>query len=113
MTRLYADENFPRPVVETLREQGYDVLTAQDAGNADQSIPDDKVLDFATREARAILTLNRKHFLRLHEAQPSHAGIIICTFDPEFERQATQIDHALQQTSALAGQLLRVNRPVA
>jgi hypothetical protein len=30
MARLYADEDFPRPVVEELRRLGHDVLTVQD-----------------------------------------------------------------------------------
>jgi hypothetical protein len=32
MARLYADENFPPPVVERLRELGHDVQTVQEAG---------------------------------------------------------------------------------
>jgi hypothetical protein len=32
LARLYADENFPQPAVERLRELGHDVLTVQDAG---------------------------------------------------------------------------------
>ena len=35
---LYADENFPIRVVEELRALGYDVLTALEDGNANQSI---------------------------------------------------------------------------
>ncbi len=34
MARLYADEQFPRPVVERLQNLGHDVLTVQAAGNA-------------------------------------------------------------------------------
>jgi predicted nuclease of predicted toxin-antitoxin system len=47
MARFYADEQFPFPVVELLRNLGHDVLTVQEAGNADQRIPDDEVLAFA------------------------------------------------------------------
>jgi hypothetical protein len=36
--QLYADENFPLPVVEELRQLGHDVLTAQDDGR--QATPD-------------------------------------------------------------------------
>lgn len=42
--KFYANENFPMPVVERLRELGHDVLTARDAGNAGQGIPDEDVL---------------------------------------------------------------------
>jgi hypothetical protein len=34
MIRLYADENFELPVIRKLREKGYDILTALEAGNA-------------------------------------------------------------------------------
>ncbi len=32
MARLYTNENFPLPVVETLRKLGHDVLTIQETG---------------------------------------------------------------------------------
>jgi hypothetical protein len=38
MARFYADEQFPLPVVELLRNLGHDVLTVQEAGNANQRI---------------------------------------------------------------------------
>jgi hypothetical protein len=110
MARLYANENFPLPVVEKLRALGHDVLTIQETGKADQALPDKEVLAFATREQRAVLTLNRLHFIRLHREQPAHAGILVCKFDPAFEAQAERIHKAVAAQSALAGQLLRINR---
>ena len=44
MAKLYANENFPLPVVEELRRLGHDVLTIQEAGEAGQSVPDEQVL---------------------------------------------------------------------
>jgi Domain of unknown function (DUF5615) len=44
VARLYADENFPQPAVERLRELGHDVLTVQDVGKAQQKFPDEAVL---------------------------------------------------------------------
>lgn len=111
MARLFADENFPLPAVEALRRLGHDVLTIHEAGKARQSIPDDIVLRMASEEERAILTLNRKHFVQLHAKQPLHAGIVVCTFDPDFEGQAQRIHDALHSCSRLTGQLVRVNRP--
>ncbi|WP_160315350.1 DUF5615 family PIN-like protein [Limnoraphis robusta] len=55
MTRLYADEQFPRQVIENLRALGHDILTVQEAGN--NGLPDEDVLAFATQENRAVLTL--------------------------------------------------------
>ena len=66
MARLYANENFPLPVVEVLRRLGHDVLTIQDAGGEERAIPDTEVLMEASSNQRAVLTLNRKHFVRLH-----------------------------------------------
>src|SRR5580692_9739335 len=40
MARLYADEDFPFPVVERLRQLGHDVLTTLEAGRANQGISD-------------------------------------------------------------------------
>ena len=81
MARLYADEQYPYPVVELLRALGHDVLTVQEAGRANQKIPDPDVLAFATSFNRAVITENRKDFFRLHRIQPEHAGIIACTND--------------------------------
>ena len=111
MARFYSNENFPLPVVEKLRASGHDVLTIQEAGKADQALPDDAVLKFATSENRAVLTMNRRHFIRLHREQPQHAGIIACTLDPDFVGQAERIHHAIGSQTSLTGQLIRVNRP--
>jgi hypothetical protein len=113
MAQLYANENFPLPVVRELRRLGHDVLTSQESGKADQSIPDEDVLAFAVSEDRTLLTLNRKHFIRLHMVNPNHAGIIACTFDPDFTAQADRIHQAIEAQSSLSGQLVRVNRPAS
>ena len=66
MARLYSNENFPLPVVLELRRLGHDVMTVQEAGKANQEIPDDEVLAFASVEGHAVLTINRRDFIRLH-----------------------------------------------
>ncbi len=111
MARLYSNENFPLPVVQELRKLGHDVLTVQEAGNADQAIPDDVVLEFATNEQRAVLTLNRRNFIILHKYQPNHSGIIVCTYDAGFIGQAQRIHEAITAESVIEGELIRVNRP--
>ena len=109
MATLYSNENFPLPVVLGLRARGHDVLTIQDTGRAGQAMPDDEVLAYATAQGRAVLTLNRKDFIRLHLASPSHAGIIACTVDPDFPGQAERI-HAALLGADLRGKLVPVNR---
>ena len=110
MARLYSNENFPLQVVEELRRLGHDLLTIQETGRANQALSDEDLLKFATGDGRAVLTLNRRHFIRLHQAGVAHAGIVACTFDSDFARQARRIHEAVSLPS-LAGQLLKVNRP--
>jgi hypothetical protein len=111
MARLYTNENFPLQVAGGLRILGHDVLTVQEAGNSGQAIPDAAVLAFSTQDRRALVTLNRRHFIRLHQEQPDHQGIIVCTFDPDFAGQAQRIHDAVADQGPLEGKLLQVNRP--
>jgi predicted nuclease of predicted toxin-antitoxin system len=108
---LYADENFPRQVVEGLRRLGHDVLTCQEAGNAGRGVPDEEVLAFAKHAGRAVLTMDRRDFFRLHQQEPEHAGILLCTRDMDTDGQAARIHDAIASAGALAGKLIRVNRP--
>ena len=111
MARLYADEDFPLQVVEALRLSGHDVLTAFESGKANQSIADPDVLAFATNGGRAVLTMNRRDFIRQHLTGVAHAGIIVCTRDPDSMALAERIDAVIQEHATLMGQLLRINRP--
>ncbi len=95
MARLYADEQFPRQVSELLRTIGHDVLTVLEAGNANYSIPDEDVLAFAIADNRAVITLNRYDFIRLHRLNSEHCGIIVCTNDTDRQRLATRISEAI------------------
>lgn len=110
MASFYADENFPLQAVEALRRLGHDVLTAHEAGQANQRIPDDAVLDFATRAGRTVLSLNRWQFIALHSRVPQHAGIVVCSHEADVERQAAAIDAAVRGAASLQGVLLRINR---
>ena len=111
MARFYSNENFPLPVVEELRGLGHDILTIQETGKANQAMTDEDVLDFANREKRILLTLNRRHFIKLHNKRRSHAGIFACTFDPDFSALATRIDIALREQADFTKKVVRINRP--
>jgi hypothetical protein len=113
MALLYADEDFSYPVIQRLQQLGHDILTAYAAGQAGQSIADTEVLAFATAAGRAVLTFNRRHFIRLHSQVSSHAGIIVCTRDDNVAALADRIHHQLQGAPTLQDQLLRINRPSA
>ena len=111
MARLYADENFRKPVVEALRLLGHDVLTAQEAGRAGLGIDDDTVLADAMSAGRSLLTQNRRDFVRRHHAGLPHQGIIVCTYDPDTEALAHRINEAIAAVDGPGRWLLRVNRP--
>ncbi len=114
MARLYADVNFPRPTVDKLRKLGHDVQTVQQTegtSRPESPMDDAQVLDFATSHRRAVLTLNVKHFERLHEQFPGHGGIIACKTDLDFRRQAKLIDRTIKPLSILNGQIIYVSPP--
>ena len=90
---------------------GDHVLTAQEAGRAGQGISDDAVLADAAAADRVLLTQNRRDFIRLHNVGMPHAGIVVCTYDPDAERLARRIDVAVSTAGVLVRTLLRVNRP--
>ena len=71
MARLLADENCPLPVVEALRRLGHNVVTLAELGQAQQALPDRSVLDVAAADKRAVVTLNRRHFIRRCDTTPS------------------------------------------
>jgi len=111
MIKLYSNENFPIPVVEELRKLGYDVLTIQETGMAQQAFSDDQVLNFAIKENRAVLTFNRKHFIALHKKSPGHKGIIVCSFDLNFKVLAHRIHQKISLLESLSNKLIRIDRP--
>ena len=108
---MYSNENFPLPVVAALRGLGHDVLTSYESGRANHAIPDGAVLAFAVNQNRIVLTLNRKHFTGLHNKDNNHAGIIVCTFDPDATAMAVRIDTALKAEPEMKSHLIRINRP--
>jgi len=113
MARFYSNESFPLPTVEELRRLGHDVLTVQESGKAGQAMRDEAVLAFATSEGRVLLPLNRRHFVRLHSQKGDHAGIVACTFDPDFSGLARRIHEAVEAQDCPAGYLVRIHRPPA
>ena len=109
MARLYADEQFPLPVVQILRDFGHNVLTVQEAEKTGDS--DAEVLAFAVNENRAVLTQNRRHFIKLHLEKANHNGIIVCTEDRDLKSLAQRINDVVSQQESLSNKLIRVNRP--
>ncbi len=110
IARLYYNENLPLVAVHALRSFGHDVLTSHEAGNANQGIPDEDVLAYATANERAVITFNRQDFIRLHRLDANHAGIIVCTENPDFAALSAKVHAMLSTKTTLRSQLLRVNR---
>ncbi len=108
---FYADENFPLDVVIELRRLGNDVLTAFEDGRANQGTEDEKVLRQAIRLNRAVLTINRIDFKKLHQSNPNHSGIVICTFDGDFAGQARRIHETCDELLEIKNELVRIYRP--
>ena len=114
MARLYADEDFPLPVVEELRRLGHDARTVQEAGRAGQGIDDAQVLADATADQRAVLTHNHADFKRLHRQGQPHEGIVSCTQDArEPVGLAQRIHDAVTAAPNLANEFIRIIRPNA
>jgi hypothetical protein len=106
---LYADEDFPYPVVEELRRNGHDVVTAQEDGR--QSTPDPGILARAHALGRAVLTHNRRHFERLHRQGVAHSGILSATRDPKNHVALAGRVHAALAGLSPGRWCIRANRP--
>lgn len=87
------------------------MVTVSDAGKAGIAESDEAVLAYAYDNSRILLTLNRKHFIRLHNEGKKHSGIIVCSYDPDFIAQAERIHTAISSEESIQGELLRINRP--
>ncbi|OKH44754.1 hypothetical protein NIES2101_27815 [Calothrix sp. HK-06] len=110
MADLYSNENFPFDIVTILRQKGHNVLTSYEAGQANQGIPDEQVLIFATQQNRVVITLNRDDFISLHRSNINHAGIIICKDDRDYVGQANTLDAYLKENTNLSNRLIRIKK---
>jgi predicted nuclease of predicted toxin-antitoxin system len=107
--QFYSNENFPIAMVNLLRSEGHDVLTSYEAGQANQGIPDDVVLQYATATGRILITENRQDFIDLHRTTPNHAGMIIFKHDRDYAGKVKAIIDFLDEDSrTLENRLLRV-----
>lgn len=109
MLKFYSNENFPMEMVYLLRSLGYDVLTSYEAGQANQKIPDDRVLIYATNAGRIVITENRQDFIDLHFTTSNHAGIVICKADRDYAGKVQAIHNFFtQDTQPMNNRLIRV-----
>ena len=112
--RLLIDEDTQDArLVLMLRTEGHDVVTVNEAGLRGQS--DSAVLAHAAQDQRAVLTLDCRDFLGLHEASNAHSGIIAIYQSGELRKNMTfaEIVAALANLTAsgwdLAEQFVALN----
>jgi len=73
--RLLADESFPGPAVDALRERGHDVLWARTACPGSK---DDALLRLAQQEQRVVLTLDKDFGeLAFRSGLPAACGVVL------------------------------------
>lgn len=77
--KFYLDEMVPLDLAFILKEHGYDVLTAKDAGMLGKS--DAEQIEYATSQGRTLLSFNIGDFVLLHKEWiregRMHKGIIV------------------------------------
>jgi hypothetical protein len=77
--KVYLDEDLSPSIALLLRRRGVDTTSAHDVGNT--QLGDRAQLEYATREARAIVTRNVVDFLELARdaiaSNARHAGILL------------------------------------
>jgi Domain of unknown function (DUF5615) len=88
---------------------GHDVLTVQESENRANADP--QVLAFATAENRAVITLNRKDFFKLHRLNSEDGGITACSDDRHRERLAQNIHDGIKDLDSLVGKEIRIYKP--
>ncbi len=97
--RFLADENFPKPTIETLRANGHDVLWARTdcAGWTDLAL-----LEQAEIEGRVVLTLDKDFWqIAVQRKTPlKRAGVVLFRLHP-----ATPA-----RVKALVGQMIQANQ---
>ena len=82
--KLHLNEHLSPRLANQLRKHGVDVTSSQESGLLSE--PDDRQLEFAASERRAIVTFNIHDFVALHEQYlaegKDHWGIILSTREP-------------------------------
>ena len=76
---LYLDADVQKDLVDLLRAEGFDAISALDLGHDEWD--DSEQLDYAAANRRAILTYNTRHYVPLAQeyarARREHHGVIV------------------------------------
>jgi predicted nuclease of predicted toxin-antitoxin system len=111
MIKFLADENIPSGVTKFLRDRGFDLKEAREAGIA--GAPDDAIIGLARKEQRVLLTFD-KHFANILVYPPnSHHGIIrIRIYPPLIDDILHALDQLMKKSDlhAIGGSLIVLER---
>ena len=106
---LLADENFPRPAVEALRQAGLDVLWIAESN---PGAPDDEVLGLALSTGRTLLTFDKDFGeLAYRRRLPAQCGIVLFRLTPQSPDEAASLTvSAVQSQKSWAGYFSVITR---
>ncbi len=91
--RLFADENFPLPIVEVLRSHGHDIIWAR---TECPGLKDRALLERAEADGRVVFTLD-KDFWQLALQRPiplKRCGVILFRVHPAIPENLEPLVHA-------------------
>jgi predicted nuclease of predicted toxin-antitoxin system len=91
-----ADENFPRPAVEALRQAGFDVLWIAEAN---PGAPDDEVLALCISTGRVLLTFDKDFGeLAYRRSRSAPCGIVLFRVTPQSPDEIASIALSAMQS---------------
>jgi hypothetical protein len=106
MARFYADQNFSQAAITALRERGHEITLASPINAEGRLAADDDVVKQASDAGCILLTMHPI------TTDLVHAGIIVCTFDPNFAQLAERIHAAVGEHADFGNQVVRIGRAV-
>jgi predicted nuclease of predicted toxin-antitoxin system len=102
--RFLADENFPRPIVESLRAEGHDVLRVRESLAGARDI---ELLDLSESEARIVLTLDKDFWqIAVQRRSPLvRSGVVLFRIHPATPERLAPLVRLIVANIAWAGHI--------
>jgi Domain of unknown function (DUF5615) len=89
--KIYLDDcAYDKELVKRLQGAGHQVVTPAQAGTSGRE--DEVHFRFAVAQGLVLLTKNPGDFLKLHKADPAHAGILVIYQDNDPDRDMNTAD---------------------
>lgn len=94
--RILADENFPRPAQEALREAGWDVFSIAEEC---PGVSDEEVAALCADQQRILLTFDKDFGeLIFRRGLPAGSGVVLFRITPESPEEAADVALALVES---------------